>query len=413
MNLLIVDDQKAVVEGLYMGINYKSLGISNVYKAYSVADARLIFQNLNIHILLTDIEMPGESGIALVSWVKEQGYDTECIFLTSHADFHYANEALKMGSFDYILQPSPYEDIAQILAKAVQKIILRNEKQEYYNIGYHVKNDFTIQRTLFFSAVTSPQGYLALKKMTVSKQTDIPEFQGYLAILRIRQTDALAADWEPELLEFSISNICSEYFASFHEQTFFCQTEPSLYALFLYDDLLSDHFDFIQFQLDHLCDTIQEVLHIKTKILSMENPIPLSRLCASYEQLKQKIQEPPANPVPMAPASMEADYTASQMVTVVKEYIDSHPEGDLSRPFLADLVHLNVDYLARIFHAQTGYTLNNYIIDVRMKLAQNLIQTTNLPISLIAMRVGYDNFSYFSKVYKKVIGISPSEERKR
>ena len=46
-----------------------------------------------------------------------------------------------------------------------------------------------------------------------------------------------------------------------------------------------------------------------------------------------------------------------------------------------------------------------------MNAARNMIITTTLPISLIASKVGYDNFSHFSKVYKKVMGTTPSSER--
>ena len=56
-------------------------------------------------------------------------------------------------------------------------------------------------------------------------------------------------------------------------------------------------------------------------------------------------------------------------------------------------------------------TLNDYIILEKMNVAKNLLTTTKLPVSLIAMKVGYSNFSYFSKLYKKVHGCSPAQER--
>ena len=55
--------------------------------------------------------------------------------------------------------------------------------------------------------------------------------------------------------------------------------------------------------------------------------------------------------------------------------------------------------------------LKEYITLSKMNAARNMIITTTLPISLIATKVGYDNFSHFSKVYKKVMGTTPSSER--
>lgn len=48
--------------------------------------------------------------------------------------------------------------------------------------------------------------------------------------------------------------------------------------------------------------------------------------------------------------------------------------------------------------------MKEYITLTKMKAAKNLLITTSLPVSLIAAKVGYDNFSHFSKVYKKVMG---------
>ena len=50
----------------------------------------MLINNLKIDILLTDIEMPGESGLDLVEWIREKELDMECIFMSSHADFEYA-----------------------------------------------------------------------------------------------------------------------------------------------------------------------------------------------------------------------------------------------------------------------------------------------------------------------------------
>ena len=74
-------------------------------------------------------------------------------------------------------------------------------------------------------------------------------------------------------------------------------------------------------------------------------------------------------------------------------------------------MHMNIDYLARIFKKNTGMTLNDYIINEKMEVARNLLITTKLPVGLIAMKVGYSNFSYFSKLYKKTYNKTPAEER--
>lgn len=107
MNVLLVDDEMDVLEGITDALDFDSLGIESVYLAQSAAHAREILLSRNVDIMVTDIEMPGESGLDLLQWVRDSGLDTVTLFCTSYANFNYAQKALKMHSFDYFLNPSP------------------------------------------------------------------------------------------------------------------------------------------------------------------------------------------------------------------------------------------------------------------------------------------------------------------
>ena len=65
--------------------------------------------------------MPIQNGLELFRWVKSHYPNVECIFLTSHSDFEYVQEALKLGGFDYILQPARYEEIEETIRRAIEK----------------------------------------------------------------------------------------------------------------------------------------------------------------------------------------------------------------------------------------------------------------------------------------------------
>ena len=100
MNVLAVDDQINVLNGLMVGVQWKKLGIDQVYKAGNAAEAKRILRACTVDILLSDIEMPGESGLQLLEWVRNEQMDIACIFLTAHADFGYAkNEAGQCGLY--------------------------------------------------------------------------------------------------------------------------------------------------------------------------------------------------------------------------------------------------------------------------------------------------------------------------
>ncbi|WP_195451151.1 response regulator [Anaeromassilibacillus sp. 1001302B_160321_C8] len=87
MTVLVVDDQTNVVSGIISGVHWSDIGVSKVLPAYNAFEAKQVLSTEKIDIMLCDIEMPVESGLDLFRWVRKQGLDTECIFLTAHADF--------------------------------------------------------------------------------------------------------------------------------------------------------------------------------------------------------------------------------------------------------------------------------------------------------------------------------------
>ena len=84
----------------------------------------------------------------------------------------------------------------------------------------------------------------------------------------------------------------------------------------------------------------------------------------------------------------------------------------MSRTTLADMVYLSADHLARVFKKETGETLVKYITDKRIHAAKELLSDTKTPISQVASEVGYDNYSYFTKIFKEKTGVSPGDYRK-
>lgn len=135
MNLLIVNDERLTTKLIKEKTDWTSLGIPNVLCAYSAQEAQEIFESEPVDILLCDIEMPGEDGIQLIRWVKEQNLDCECIFLTCHADFKYAHEAIKLGITDYVLLPARNEEIRKSVERAIQQRIQRHSHEEIYEYG--------------------------------------------------------------------------------------------------------------------------------------------------------------------------------------------------------------------------------------------------------------------------------------
>ena len=105
---------------------------------------------------------------------------------------------------------------------------------------------------------------------------------------------------------------------------------------------------------------------------------------------------------------------AKTQIDSIFQYIRMHLDQDIRRTDIAEAVHLNPNYISRLFKSIVGISLKEYILQEKMKLAAHFVRETNLPISVIAMKVGYTNFSLFTQTYKKMNGgFTPMEERKQ
>ncbi|SDD96376.1 Response regulator containing CheY-like receiver domain and AraC-type DNA-binding domain [Paenibacillus sp. UNCCL117] len=95
----------------------------------------------------------------------------------------------------------------------------------------------------------------------------------------------------------------------------------------------------------------------------------------------------------------------AKVITHMEEY---YADGSLSLQRLADLVYVHPNYLTQTFRKLTGFSCMQYLARLRMEQAKKLLNESDLKISEIAEKVGYDNHLYFSSYFKKWIGKSPS-----
>ena len=251
MNLLIVDDEVQILQGLLSGIRWELLQFQEVLTAKNYSQAVEAFQNWQIDILLSDIEMTDQSGLDLIEWVNEHYPETECIILSCHDEFDLARRAVGLKCLDYVLKPIPYETLTEVLKKAMD--VVRKE---------HSQN------------LLEQYGKVYMKQMS----------------------DAVKPEEMPE-----------------------------------------------------------EV--------------------------------------------------TDRAVT----YIRSHIADNISVETLAKMVHVSPGHLTRLFKKQFDQTVTDYVLQQRMMLAGELLRESKLSVTMVSDKVGYGNYSYFIKLFKKFYGKTPRE----
>ena len=121
---------------------------------------------------------------------------------------------------------------------------------------------------------------------------------------------------------------------------------------------------------------------------------------------------------------MQLDYTVrmqkihhakkgSVYVTKAVDYIYDHLNESLTMEGLAHQVGLNPSYFSKLFSAETGTTVKKYINQVKIRTATEMLKDINLAIIDISFSLGYSSQSAFSAVFKKHLGVTPGEYRRR
>lgn len=99
-------------------------------------------------------------------------------------------------------------------------------------------------------------------------------------------------------------------------------------------------------------------------------------------------------------------------VKQIQDYLEEHYTEEANLEKIAEKIELTSAYISTIFKKETGMTITNYLIKIRLEKAKQMIRDTNMTITEIAYAVGYVDTRYFSKLFIKNVGIKPVEYRK-
>ena len=102
----------------------------------------------------------------------------------------------------------------------------------------------------------------------------------------------------------------------------------------------------------------------------------------------------------------------NKYITIAKGYIKDRYSRSITLEEVAHSVHLNPVYFSTLFKSITGTTFTNYLQEVRIEAAKNLFKTTQHSVKAVCKMVGYSDLNYFTQLFKKSIGVTPSSYRR-
>lgn len=524
--LLIVDDEPFIVNGLKMSVDWDKIGVSVILTAHNARQAKELFGSGKVDIMLCDIEMPEESGLELLAWVKEHSPSTETVFLTCHADFSFARKAIELGSADYILKPVPPEKLESVILKTMEKIRKMNQLAEQSQSWVQHHPLFIERFWLDLVNLVIPPGETAVRHgMNERKIPYDPDMRVWPVLIHVQRWHKKLQPRDEKILEYALKNAAEEMisrlgakakaivitldrrkllalieigpdsgirseqlqvlFESFIQSCrpyFYCdiscyvghvslmheiakRTEQLLMLqannvtyknhVFLQgtapeqqglipmpdmkiwyvmlakgskSDLISEAEQYLNalvnqsgFDALSLSHFHQNFLQILFAFLQQKNieARQLFQDSTSSELSRQAVQSIPdmlhwvRHVTDKAIGQVQEIEQSHSVVEKARRYIDGHLDQELSRETLAAQFYLNPDYMDRLFKKEIGMSMKEYLWNERLRVSEELLAKTDLPVTEIAMQVGYTSISTFTRLFKKHTDLNPSEYRQK
>lgn len=211
MNLLFVDDDLPVLQDLQKKLDWTELGFQRVFTAQSAEAAWKLLHLVPIDVIVCDIEMPGGSGLELLTELRKESPDLPCIVLTSYARFEYAQKAIQLNIVEYLLKPVGSRELEQAVRGAIT-LRSNNFQRQYGKYWLDEKRNFA--EYFWLKAAMGDQSGLskAMERLGYAdSDVFIPTVVETMAAGNEPHGDALSS-WEAPMLDYAIKNICYEFF---------------------------------------------------------------------------------------------------------------------------------------------------------------------------------------------------------
>lgn len=523
IRMILADDEPVILRGLKMLIDWEALGIEIAGEAYDGNELIELIDRCNPDLIVSDICMPGQSGIDVLRYVQASRRTPKVVFISAHKEFDYAQEALKYGALDYLVKPVNTDQLKQVIQKAV--FLIRDETEEERNREklQHLERD---NKDRSFEEL--------LDRLTDGDNNAVLALQKSLNLNDGKHAAVCVGDYsrgvqdqirwqkrERKLIDFAITNVMRESLKNIPNSLFFRKGDIFCY-LILSDDCnlpiqvsktvrdqvrnylkldmtigvggavsslqeaavsfrqALEALDWAYFlSPGHVItyDTSPAEPAVQLRIEEMQSQLlehliesvgpealhePLSRLLLAIKQaaagnkhtvvsgiydtlitLRQELQ---TLGVSLESYNEEfrillkriSDFDTLQEVETyvgefiadihplvksrlgnkehvqikrVKEYIEANYAQNITLDLIARLIYMNPSYFSTFFKKHTGQNYKQYLTEIRMKHARQMLLHSDLMVYEIAEKVGYNSARLFSDMFRKHYSQIPQEFR--
>jgi two-component system response regulator YesN len=463
---MIVDDEEWVVKNLVNSVDWSRFGFEIVGTETQSPEALKQIKSINPDLVFVDIRMPEISGLELIKRCNEMNLDTLFVVVSGFAEFSYVQKCMNLGAVGYCLKPIEEEEIIPLLKRAKDILDERSAKDVasfldwiiedtawgkerigklLEDAGFNTKNGKRITVFLEVENTELLRPYRHFKISSSSgKSISIVEenhsislyehlhrytgkFKGIgLSRLINQDEDLKEAVEEAELAayQYFISGKPTVYqatgnkgYSDFRQLSAALQRQDMYELAKLYDQY-AHLFTTGDYQIKHafflyntVMTTIIQSQHLETEKLDNYLLIDFERLIERYQDVYDLIQDLKRMTTAFLGGMYLQGQIRSDVFLSILHYVNSNYHQNLSLQMLGDEFYMNRNYISQLFIKHVSQSFTDYLAELRVRHACELLTNSNLPIHQVGERVGYPDAYYFSKIFKKIVGKTPREYR--
>ena len=531
-NILIVDDEQLILQGLRARIEYLGIDVDEIFEAENGLMALRLQEEHPIDVVITDIRMPDMDGLELIQEMQKKNNQIKFVVLSGYAEFSYAETAIRLGVKAYLLKPVSNDDLKAAFDKAYKEMEQTASVRQEVQMKKRMDREKQVyQQEKALNALFSSQEAGAVTREQLCKLCGYDEkmWAGgaesvlYLAILHINKESFEHQRFRPvdhELVRFMIRNIFEEIQAPCEKLLVNSLSDTrQMYGIFIGDDkkklrmeveriylrmrsvlekkmgiyltigvsrcrsqlegketsearqalkqriiygkaniyfyediriLGEQEFPVSQLHLLEQYIEHNEIFKVKNlvqeifseelvkkygsaylrimwiRILNLllhhyerrgRNAAEIEKMLQNYnlldriqslQEIRQKIIE-----MVMECVSTEsvADANARSKIQMAIGYIQEHFAENLTVNVLAEHYGMSPNYFSSMFKKEMSRSAVNYITELRINQARELLYHSELSVVDISKKVGYEDSQYFFRVFKKYLGMTPLQYR--
>ena len=396
INVLIADDEPRIRRGIKSIINWEEFGLKIIGEAEDGEIALEIAKETKVDIFLLDICMPFLNGLDLINELNNILDNPIIIIISGHDEFSYAQSALQLKVFDYILKPIDREILKASILKAKNEIVKReNNKQTQEFTSLQLKKSKIYLKENFMKDLVKGN-FTNTNICDEMKYFNIKYSQtmGIIIIKILEKRESIIENkWQKDLLCYAIENIAKDLMYSFNNLNVFTDSKKQVV-------IISDILEIKKWK--EICVEIENEISKYLKIdVIIESEFleqdPMKTHVIYKELCNKLIEKGKKTPI----------------VIEVQKYIDRNYSKDtISITEVADKVGISQTYLTKLLKKELGMTFIDYLTLVRIKNSIILMKDPSIKICEISELVGYSTQHYCSNVFKKFIGVAPLDYKR-